>query len=281
MVDPGEYRRPGRISGHDELHGQRQRRPSSTIPATFGTTRLEAWGGVQGTICYSGITAPSSTPTYLLVETASGDLQEIALYFTGPPANPTTLSAAPANVTLSAPAVSPNAGASTPATATLAVGIADKTQSWTAAIYPNNRTTAWLTLSQYSGTGPATVTLTANGAGFEPGAYRATIVIQSPNALPQYIDVPVLFSLGASQAVSIAGVEMTAGFQLTGSPGGLLSVFGANLANTAGLVFGNPLPYVSSGVSAAINGLRRPSFISPRRRSTCRFPTVRAPGRPP
>ena len=227
---------------------------SSTVAATFGTTRLEAWGGVQGTICYSGITAPSSTPTYLLMQMASGDLQEIALYFTGPPANPTQLSATPANVTLSGPVAAPN----TPATAALAVGIADKTQSWTAAIYPNNLTTAWLTLSQYSGTGPAIVTLIANGAGFEPGAYRATIVIQSPNALPQYINVPVLFSLGPSPATSIGGVELSTGFQLAGSPGALLSVYGVNLANATGLVSGNPLPDVASGVSATINGLPAP-----------------------
>jgi uncharacterized protein (TIGR03437 family) len=237
---------------------------SSTVAATFGTTRLEAWGGVQGTICYSGIAAPSANPTYLLMEMASGDLQEIALYFTGPPANPTKLSATPANVTLSGPVVPLNVAATTLPTATLAVGIADKTQSWTAAIYPNNRTTSWLTLSQYTGTGPAVITLTANGAGFEPGAYRATIVIQSPNALPQYIDVPVLFSLGASPATSIAGVELSAGFQLTGSPGALLSIFGSNLANTKALVSGNPLPYVASGVSATINGLPAPIvYLSP------------------
>ena len=43
----------------------------------------------------------------------------------------------------------------------LALGISDQTQSWTASVSPGNRTTSWLTLSQYAGTGPANITLTA------------------------------------------------------------------------------------------------------------------------
>src|ERR1019366_2563489 len=55
------------------------------------------------------------------------------------------------------------------------------------------------------GTGPATITLTANGAGFEPSAYRATITIQSPNAVPQVLNVPVMFVLGGNGSVTIGG----------------------------------------------------------------------------
>ena len=126
------------------------------------------------------------------------------------------------------------------AQAMLAVDISDKTQPWTATIFPTNRMGSWLTASQYSGTGPGQITLTANGAGYEPGAYRAMVVIQSPNAIPQSIEVPVMFVLGGSTSgTSITGVANSASYQTTASPGMILSVFGTNLANTTQTRFGH------------------------------------------
>ena len=78
------------------------------------------------------------------------------------------------------------------------MGITNKTDPWTISIFPTNRTGSWLAASQYAGTGPAQIVLTASGAGFEPGAYQATIVVQSPNAIPQTVAVPVMFVLGGS-----------------------------------------------------------------------------------
>ncbi|MBV9745533.1 MAG: Ig-like domain repeat protein, partial [Acidobacteriia bacterium] len=108
------------------------------IPAIFGTTRLEAWGSLEGTVCFSGITPPASD--YIEVGLSSGLAQEVAVSFTEPPANALTLSATPANLKLTAPV----GGRS--AVATLAVGISDKTAPWSAAVFPANRTTAWLSV---------------------------------------------------------------------------------------------------------------------------------------
>ena len=124
-------------------------------------------------------------------------------------------------------------------------------------------TTAWLSVSQLSGTGPAQITLTALGSGYEPGAYKATIVIQCAGAAPQYIDVPVIFVLGASvSGTTITGVANAASFKASFSPGMLLSVFGANLSNATQSAAGSPLPYSVAGVSATVNGVAAPVFYA-------------------
>ncbi len=229
---------------------------NTSLASVFGSTRLDAWAGLQGTLCFTGITPPASTSVQISLD---GLNQQVTVSFAGPPATPGKVSTSPASVTL-APAV----GGQT-AQATLAVNLTDKTQPWTATVFPANRTTSWLTLSQLSGTGSAQVTLTASGAGFEPGAYKASIVLQSPNAVPQYVDVPVMFVLGgAASGAAITSIGNAATYQTTGSAGMLLAIFGKNLAGTTQTSSGNPLPFTSSGVSATVNGLAAPLvYISP------------------
>jgi len=229
---------------------------SADIPAIFGTSRLTGYSALEGVLCFSGITPPATN--YVEVDLSNGVAQEVLIAFTGAPANPVKLSAAPARVSLVA------AGASLTAQAQLAVAISDKTQSWTASIFPSNRTTAWLGASQLSGVGPAQITLTASGAGFEPGVYGATLVIQSANTTPQSVNVPVMFVLSASSFTVVTGVASAATYQAAFSPGMLVSVFGTNLANTTQTAAGNPLPYSTAGVSATVNGVGAPvTSVSP------------------
>jgi uncharacterized protein (TIGR03437 family) len=229
---------------------------SSQVASIFGTTRLDAYGGVQGTLCYSNVTPPATDNIYL--QLSNGNNYAINVSFAPPPANPGTLAVSPAAINT---AVISRAGT---APATLAVNLSDKTQSWTAAVYPANRTTSWLSASQLSGTGSGTITLTPNATGFEPGVYRATIVIQSQNAVPQYINVPVMFVLGGSSTTSISAVANAASYKTSVSPGMLLGVFGTGLANSTATASGNPLNYSLAGVSAFVNGLGAPvTYASP------------------
>jgi uncharacterized protein (TIGR03437 family) len=230
---------------------------SSLIPSTFGTTLLDSYGDAQGTLCFGGITPPATDTVLVLLDDAYG--QEVNISFSGPPANPGTLAAAPPSLSLAV------TQASATTLASLTVNLSDQTQAWTASIFPANRTTAWLTASKLSGTGSGQIALTASGAGFEPGVYRATIVIQSQNAQPQYINVPVMFVLsGSASGTAIGGIANAASFQSAVSPGMLLSVFGTQLANTTASASGNPLPFSTNGVSATVNGLAAPIlFESP------------------
>jgi uncharacterized protein (TIGR03437 family) len=223
---------------------------SKQVSSIFGTTRIDAWGGLQGTLCFSNVTPPATDAIYL--QLSNGAFQSVNVSFAPSPANPGTLSTTPTAVSMAA------ASASVPATTKLAVNLSDKTQQWSASVFPMNRTTSWLSASQLSGTGSGTIMLTANGTGFEPGAYRATIVLQSQNAVPQYINVPVMFVLGGSSTTSISAVANAASYKTSVSPGMLLGVFGTGLANSTATASGNPLNYSLAGVSAFVNGLAAP-----------------------
>ncbi len=224
----------------------------------FGTSRLQAWASLQGTLCLNGITPPAREYVYIL--RSDNAVQQTVVDFAPPPANPTTLAITPPSVSLS------SASVSQPSQATLNVGIADKTQQWTATVYPANRTSGWLSVSQLAGTGPAQITLTASGFGFEPGAYRAWIVFQSQNAQPQTITVPIMFVLGASSTMTISGVAGTAPNQITAAPGMLLSVYGTNLAGTTlpTTPASGVYPFAAGSVTATVNGLAAPLlYVSP------------------
>ncbi len=225
---------------------------SNQIASIFGTTHLDAYGSVSGTLCFGGITPPGAATIFY--QLSNGPAAEMTVSFAGPPVNPTKISAAPGNISLAAP------GGGKSEEVALAVGISDKTQTWTVSTFPANRTTSWLTVSPRSGAGPALLSVTANGAGFEPGAYSATIVLQCVNAVPQSVTVPVMFVLGGSTSGTlITKAVNAASYGNTASAGMLLSVFGSNLANSTDVPpVASPLPYSTGGVSAYVNGIAAP-----------------------
>ncbi len=103
-------------------------------------------------------------------------------------------------------------------------------QAWTVSAFPASQKSGWLTVFPLSGTGPATVNLVAAAPGLANGVYTTTLVFQSANTTPQFVNVPVTFTIGASSAISIGGVAHGASYQHVYAPGMLVSVFGTNLA---------------------------------------------------
>ena len=204
---------------------------TSQIASIFGTTRLEAWGGLQGTLCFGGITPPASNT--IQVALSSGVTSELVVSFAGPPVvavspfgGPTT----PPKISVSPASINLSAGKGSSAQTTLTLNLSDIASTWTASIYPANRTTAWLSASQLAGVGPGQITLRASGDGFAPGAYRATVVLQSQNTVPQYVTVPVTFVLGASGSGTTISSAVNAYSRQSGvSPGMLLTVLGSKL----------------------------------------------------
>jgi uncharacterized protein (TIGR03437 family) len=224
---------------------------SSQIVPTFGTERLEAWSSLQGTVCVAGVKPPTSEPVE--VDLSTGQVTQVMVSFVSAPANPATLSATPQSVTLEA------RDAGRFAQGTLAVGLSDRNADWTVTVIPGNRTTGWLTVSPLSGKGPATLTLTAQGTGFGNGAYRALLVIQASGAAPQTVTVPVMLLMGPNNSgISISSVSNAASFQPQAAPGGIVSVFGSQLANTTNLATGSPIDFANSGVTATVNGVPAP-----------------------
>ena len=219
---------------------------STDVVSIFGTTRLNPYASLQGTVCFGGIQAPAAVPIYTALN--NGAFNEITVSFQPAPAIPVKLTPSPASISLSAP------NSTKPAQTTLNLDVSDKTQSWNITVGPANRISSWLTVSPQSGTGPAKITLTANATTLGPGAYNATLIIQSPNS-PQALTVPVMFVLGGGVS-SIVGVANPATHKATASPGQLLEVYGTALANTVRSLSltNNGLPQIADGVSATVNG---------------------------
>jgi uncharacterized protein (TIGR03437 family) len=117
-------------------------------------------------------------------------------------------------------------------------------------------------VSPLSGTGPARVSITAYGAGLSNGAYLADLAFQSTNTLPQFINLPVIFTVGESANLSVGGVANGASFQSdAAAPGMVLSVFGSNLAPSTSIASVLPLPLSLAGVSATIDGVPAPFYF--------------------
>ena len=76
-------------------------------------------------------------------------------------------------------------------------------QQWSVSVFPANPSTTWLTIYPSSGTGPGTVNVSASSAGLAPGLYLATLVFQSTNAVPQYYNTYLYFTVGAPQITQV------------------------------------------------------------------------------
>lgn len=225
---------------------------SSKIAAVFGTTKLAAYGSLQGTLCWSDITPPAVNDVFVILTDESGTTftQDLIVSFDAAAPSPTRLSATPAVLSIQQ------------ATVALSVDPGDKAQSWTASVFPANRTTAWLALSRYSGTGPGQISAQASPAGFGPGAYRAGIILQSSGAVPQYLVIPVMYTLGSSGGTSISAAGNAYSFKTVASPGMVMTIYGTQLANSLQVAGSVPLPYSLDGVSAAVNGIAAPLFYT-------------------
>jgi len=236
---------------------------SPQISAILGTTRLAPWGSLQGTLCWNPANVPSTDLLEVVMEDSFGDQlsQELNVSFAAASNSGAKLSVSPASLTIAPAPLLLSSGPTT-----FNVNLSDKTQPWTASVFPANRTTSWLTLSQYAGTGPATVTLSTNPAGFEQGAYRATIVLQSPNSIPQWVAIPVMFVNGTYSPTGpvVTSVGNAISFTPGVSPGSLMAIYGANLAYNTASASGLPLTDSLIGTSVTVNGWPAPIlYISP------------------
>jgi len=235
---------------------------TSRLQTLFGTTRLAPFGTLQGTVCVpSTMATAGQTMSYSLRGTADiGSVVTASLLasFRAPVDGPVKLAVSQTAINLRA------ATAADSAEAKLAIQLPGNAQTWTASIAGSVRTTGWLRLSATSGTGPSELSISTSATGLSRGAYNATLVIQSPNALPSAVSVPVVFVVGNASTTAITGVAHGASFKTVFAPGMIMSVFGTQLAPSAQQASGTPLPLSLAGVSATVNGASaRLYFVSP------------------
>jgi len=228
---------------------------TSDIQDFFGSLRLPPFGALEAEICWTGITPPETLQYEIDGIDTSGNKVVAAgsVLFQGAASNPGTLALSSQELDLSAA----NSSGATSATVNVSV---PPGQPWSLVELPANRETSWLVVSPLSGTGPTQVTITASGVGLSNGVYLADLAFQSVNTLPQYLNLPIVFTIGGSSNLSIGAVANGASFANVAAPGMVLSVFGSNLAPSVQQASALPLPLSLAGVSAAIDGVAAPLY---------------------
>jgi uncharacterized protein (TIGR03437 family) len=230
---------------------------SSSLQGLFGTAHLAPYGTLQGNICLS-----SSTTLGAKTYTVTG-ISELGNTVT-----------ATVSVTLAAAAGAPVAMAIEPATVTLAVAdafrsaatdvaltFASGTPKWMATTVTGSN---WLTVSPSSGSGSGAMRITVNGAGLSRGAYTGLVSVQSDDALPQVVHIPVTFVVGASETTVVTATANGASYAQAFAPGTMMTIFGTQLSPVTRSAVAVPLPLDIGGVSATVNGVSAPLYyVSP------------------
>ena len=226
----------------------------------FGSWRIAPLGTLQAQLCWT--VSSSNLPVTYDYEIDGVDDQgntvktTLSVPFLPPAQNPGTLSASKTDFPLG---LAPGQSTTVSTVVNLPAG-----QPWTIAKFPSNQKTSWLTVSPQSGTGPGTVNITLSSTALPIGAYQATLVLQSVNTIPQFVNILVSLLVGTASPTTITGVANGASFQQAFAPGMILSVFGANLTNSATPLFAPsvPLPLSMGGVTATINGVPTPFYYA-------------------
>jgi len=178
------------------------------------------------------------------------------------------------SVALAAASAAPAAMTAAPQTITLAVADAFRSTAtdvaltftggapqWAASVVPGAN---WLTVSPLSGTGSGPPRIAVSAAGLSKGAYAGLVTVQSGDAIPQAINVPVTLVVGASQSTIVTAIANGASYTQAFAPGVLMTVFGAQLAAVTRSAGALPLPLELGGVSATVNGVSAPLYyVSP------------------
>ena len=138
------------------------------------------------------------------------------------------------------------------------------TLNWSAAV---NTTTggAWLSVSPASGTAPSTLSVSVDISRLAAGLYSGTITISSTGATATPATITVTLALGVPK-ISANGVVNAAHLQAASlAPGGLITIFGTNLA--ASTRTAPPLPYLPDELGGTVVKIgtfkARLSFVSP------------------
>ena len=232
---------------------------SSQIAEWFGSWRLAPLGALQAGICWKLDNAPV-TLDYEIdgVDTDGNEITAtLSVPFQGPQQSAGGLSASKDSVSLTT-------DVSESATASVAVNV-PSAEKWSVSVFPANQDSSWLVVFPLSGAGSSEVKLVASAAGMPSGVYTAILVFQSVNTIPQFVNVPITFIIGASNSISIDGVANGASFEQTFAPGMILDVFGRNLADSAESAPAVPLPFSLAGASVTVNGPRLLCIMLPAR----------------
>jgi adhesin/invasin len=214
-----------------------------------------------GAICWSGLGALPQTKTYEIdgVDDTGTTVTATVDSVFDAPANGGSLATSAQQLSLSVP------GSEQATSTTTNVNVGQNAQ-WTVTVFPSNRKTRWLTVFPQSGAGPAQLTVIADSTGLADGQYsEPTLVFQSDDTLPQFIGVPVSFTVGnGAQAKPVIDAVVNGASFKGGAvvPGEIVTLFGTNLTGMNGinLTSGLPLPIDFLNTSVMVDDAPVPLF---------------------
>jgi uncharacterized protein (TIGR03437 family) len=227
---------------------------SGQIQPLFGTTRLAPFGVLRAPVCWDSTTIAGSTKTYTITGAAENGQTVSAtatVSFQPAAAAPVSLSIGPQSLELT------TADNQHDATAAIDVVYRGGAASWKASVTPANATTSWLKISPISGSGNGQIAVRAETAGLSNGVYRAWIAVETPDAVPDHIGIPVVLIVGAGD-LKLYAIGNAASFEPVFAPGMLMAVFASGIATLPAQARNLPLPLGLGGVTATVNGVAAP-----------------------
>ena len=230
---------------------------SASLQQLFGTAHLAPFGTLQGDICLNSATTLGAKTYTITGITELGNTVTATINVTlaAASAAPAAMTVSPQNVTLAV------ADAFRSAATDVALNFTGGAPQWNASVLPG---ASWLTVSPASGTDSGSLKVTVNAAGLSRGAYKGIVTVQAGDAIPQAVNIPVTFVVGASDSTVITAIANGASYAQAFAPGMLMSVFGSGLSPVTRSANSTPLPLDIAGVSATVNGVSAPLYyVSP------------------
>ena len=74
------------------------------------------------------------------------------------------------------------------------VNASSQSQVWTVS-FSSGAAPDWLKVSQFSGVGPATIVVSVSSVNLSAGTYKQTLIFQSLDAVPQFVEIPMVFTV--------------------------------------------------------------------------------------
>jgi adhesin/invasin len=145
----------------------------------------------------------------------------------------------------------------------------------------------WLTVSQATGSTPATITVSADTTGLQPDVYSGfvTLTPDDPTISPVAVSVSLVVDCGAggcpSPGPAPASVTNAASFHVGSSPGGAHAIFGTYLGSSTQTASTFPLPTSLAGTSVLVNGIAAPLYFVSPSQINFQMPSATVPGSVP
>jgi uncharacterized protein (TIGR03437 family) len=231
--------------------------PYTPVAGLVGSTYIPAGGTLQSDYCWPDNGGGSVNGGSGVVQGTDPTLTILDAYFTAflYPADSavTNLAATPSILNLTAANTEP---------VEVSVDPGSPSAPWDASVFYAQPPNSWLSVTPLAGAGPGTVKIAINPAGLASGVYLANLIVESQNAIPQYLNIPVTLTVPATEIAAVNGASFTWG----AAPGMIVSLFSSAipLATGTGLAESVPLPTSLQGTTVTVNGRAAPLYyVSP------------------